>query len=234
MTAKSSSSTTRSAGAPGRSTAMSSPADDARGRSRDGVDRLDDRHAELDQHPQAPGERADGARQRPVRQAGDTVLDRDVDGADAKRPVAEAGCRDRVGDQGDPAAGRAPRRQDRLRREVDAVGDQLHDHVAPGQRRADDAGVAVAERPHRIEEVGHRPGALVERGMRDDGGRIGVAERDGDSPPHEAVDELAGPGQLRRERDGADGAPGNEVGGEQVEIGLPEQRRRDARPRAPG
>ena len=62
-----------------------------------------------------------------------------------------------------PSACGAPRDEDRLGRNVRAVGDQLNDDVLPRQRRADDARVAVRERPHRVVEVRHRAGTVVER-----------------------------------------------------------------------
>ena len=51
----------------------------------------------------------------------------------------------------------------RLGGEVHAVDDQLDDHVVAGERRADDARIAVHERAHRVEEVGDGAHAEVER-----------------------------------------------------------------------
>ena len=93
----------------------------------------------------------------------------------------------------EPSARGAPRGEDRLGREVHAVRDQLHDHVRPGKRGPGDAGVAVPERPHRVEEMRDRARALVEGGVGDHRGGVGVAERDDDAAVDERVDELARP-----------------------------------------
>ncbi len=61
-----------SAGAPGRRTADVPAAEQPRRRARDRINRLDDRHAELDEHPQAPRERAHGAGERAVLKSRDT------------------------------------------------------------------------------------------------------------------------------------------------------------------
>ncbi len=72
-------------------------------------------------------------------------------------PAARTGGRDRVGDQRDPAGRAGPDEPDGLVGEVVAVDDHLHEDVRPGQRRAGDARVARAERPHRVEDVRHAP-----------------------------------------------------------------------------
>ena len=100
------------------------------------------------------------------------------------------------------------------------VEDELHDDVGPGQRGADDAGVAVVERPHRVEEVGDAPHAEVERLVRLLGARVRVARRDGDLAQEQPLDHRARAGELGRERDQPDGARVEEPL-EELEIRVP-------------
>ena len=65
---------------------------------------------------------------------------------------------------------------------------------------ADDAGVAVRQRAHRVEDVGHRADASVEGCVSLGRRGIRVAERDDDAAPVEEIDELERAGKLRRER----------------------------------
>ncbi len=90
-----------------------------------------------------------------------------VELAEARRPVVPRRRGDRVGDErrARPPRG-APHGADRLGREVDAVDDDRDEHVVARERRADDARVAVQERPHRVEEMRHAARAAVERGVR--------------------------------------------------------------------
>ena len=115
-------------------------------------------------------------------------------------PVTEPGGGDRVGDEREPARRDAPQQPHDVAVEVHAVDDRLHDHVRPHERRADDAGVAMRQRPHRVEDVGDRANAAIEGGVRLGRSRVRVAEGDDDSPGLEHVDELERPGQLGRER----------------------------------
>ena len=148
----------------------------------------------LDHGQDASGEHA-------VRAADGTVVHLDVERAEAGvGAVCAARRRDRVGDEGDPLARRAPDHRGGLGCEVDAVEDDADDDVVTGERRADDAGIAVAERPHRVEEVGDAVHAAVERRIRLLGGRVAVAERDGDPAREQAVDHLAGAGKLGGKR----------------------------------
>ena len=62
---------------------------------------------------------------------------------------------------------------------MDAVEDHLDGHVRPGERDAGHAGVAMGERPHRIEEVGDGSDAAVERRGRLVGARVAMTHRDG-------------------------------------------------------
>ena len=103
--------------------------------------------------------------------------------------------------------------------EVMAVEDQLHDHVVAGERGAGDAGVAVPERPHRVEEMRDGGGAAVEGAVRLLGGRVGVAARDDDAARAEQVDQLERAVELRCERHLRD-APGREQALEQRGIGV--------------
>ena len=84
--------------------------------------------------------------------------------------------------------------------DVDPVEDQLHHDVVTGERGSCDAGIAVVERAHCVEEMGHCPCTQVERDVRLLCGRIGVPARDGDPAEHEMLDHAP----TRR------GAPGRE------------------------
>ena len=121
-------------------------------------------------------------------------------------PAPAPARRDGVGDERDPPGGGLPHEAHGVGGEVDAVDDDLDDDVGPGQRRADDARIAVPERPHRVEEVGHRVDAPVEGRVRLLARGVGVAERDDDAALVEQLDQVVGAGQLGRERD--EPAPG--------------------------
>ena len=82
---------------------------------------------------------------------------------------------------------------------MDAVEDDRDDDVVARERRADDARVAVQERAHRVEEMRDAARAAVERRVRLRGGRVGVAERDGDAALEQPVDQ-------RRPRPASSGA----------------------------
>ena len=73
--------------------------------------------------------------------------------------------------------------------DVLAVGDQAADDARIGEHRADDARRAGIELAHRVEEVGDRPRAGVERGPRLLGRRLRVAEADDDPGRGQALDE---------------------------------------------
>jgi hypothetical protein len=103
---------------------------------------------------------------------------------------------------------------------VDAVQDDLDDDVVAGECRADDAGIAMPERAHRIEEVGHCADAGVERRIRVARGRVGVAARDRDLVPEERLDERVGARELRRERHEPD-RPRGEQAFEEIHIRVP-------------
>ena len=134
-------------------------------------------------------------------------------------PVRRAGAGDRVRDQCRAAARGAPRGKRGLGREVDAVEDDRDDDVLARERRADDAGVAVQEGTHRVEEVRDAAGAAVERRVCLRGGRVAVAERDGDVTFQQQVDQELGARQLRRERHQPHGA-GREQPLEQRRVGI--------------
>ena len=136
-------------------------------------------------------------------------------------PPSARRTRRRVADERDAARRPPPRsRQHRLVGEVVAVDDHLHVDVAARQRDADDAGIARAERPHRVEEVRDGRDAEVERRVRLLRGRVRVPGRDDDA----ALEQRAGsarlaPGELRRERELRDAA-GVEQPVEQLEVGI--------------
>ena len=147
------------------------------------------------------------------------VVDLQVDAAERVVPVTEPGGRDRVGDEREPARRDAPQQPHDVGVEVHAVDDRLHDDVRPHERGADDAGIAVRQRPHRVEDVRDGADAAVEGGVGLGRGRVRVAERDDDSARLERVDELERPGQLGRERHHPHRAGGEEPL-EQSQVGV--------------
>ncbi len=159
----SSSTTTRSARRPDLDPARVREAEHRGGDRGGGVERLLERDAELvqvahrlDHRQQAAGEHAVVAAHRHRRGR----RRRARRGVNSPSPSARS--RDRVGDERDATRSRLPDEAHRVGGEVDAVDDDLDDDVGPGERRADEAGVAVLEGPHRVEEMGDGVDAAVE------------------------------------------------------------------------
>src|SRR4051812_9265334 len=113
----------------------------------------------VDHRQDAPCEDAIGAAHR-------SALNLDVEGAEGVRALAAPGGGDRVGDERKASRSGMPGDERRLACEVHAVEDHLDDDVAARERGAGDTRVAVAERPHRVEDVGDHAGAAVERMVR--------------------------------------------------------------------
>jgi hypothetical protein len=170
------------------------------------------------------GERAarDGAS---VRQPGDTIAHRDVQSAEQVVAVAHPGRGDGIGDKRDPPGGHPHDPGGERRVNVHGVEDELTRGLA-FEQGADDARLALMQRPHRIEQVGTdrgpggEPGTcLVVRG-------VGVP----DGCHRAAVDNLGyrleRSGQLRGDRDHAHGASSRvEQGGHRGSIGRAQQGR---------
>ena len=93
---------------------------------------------------------------------------------------------------------------------MDAVEDDLDEHVGIDERRACEAGLAGLEGTHRVEEVRDRPPSALEPAPRLVGRRARVAVGDGDAAAPQQVDELERAGELRRERDVGDAAGGEQ------------------------
>ena len=159
-----------------------------------------ERHVDLDEVAHRLDHRERAAREHAVLAADDVVGDDDLGLAERVRAVAEPRTRDRVGDECEPAGGEAPEEADDLGIEVDAVDDRLDDDVGAHQRGADDSRVAVTERPHRVEDVGDRAHAAVERRVGLGRRRVAVPERDRDAARVEQVDQLERARELGRER----------------------------------
>ena len=125
-------------------------------------------------------------------------------------------------DNRSPRATAASRTTTRV--DVDAVGDQPDPGPPVGQRHAGQAGLAVVQRPHGVEQVRHVGHARVERGLGLGGGGGRVAG----GHPHAPVDEgahdvegarqLGGQGHQRHAGVGRPALAGDEVdhGGAQV------------------
>ena len=103
------------------------------------------------------------------------------------------------------------------------VEDDLDDDIGPCQRGSDDAGVAVVERAHRVEQVRDAPHAEIEGLVRLLGARVRVAGRDRDLASEQAFDHRARAGKLRRQRHQSDGTRVEEAL-EQLEIRVPPRR----------
>ena len=194
-------------------------AEDAGGHERRRLDSALERDAELDEVPQGLDHRQRAAREDAVAPTGDAVVDGQVDAAERVVAVAEPGRRDRVGDEREPARGDVPQQPHDVGVEVDAVDDRLHDDVRADERGADDAGVAMSQRSHRVEDMRDGANAAIEGGMGLGRGRVRVPERDDDSPRLEDVDELERPRELGRERHDPH-RPGVEEPLEQSQVGI--------------
>src|SRR5207253_6303372 len=100
----------------------------------------------------------------------------------------------------------------------------------------DEPRIAVAERTHRVEEMGDAADAVVESVLGFLRSRLRVAARDGDPAQVQEIDQLVRPGQLRRKRDEPDAARADETL-EERRVGIaapgrrvrPEPRRREER-----
>ena len=190
-----------------------------------GRDRVDEGSSECVQVPHRVDHRHDAAGKDAVGAAGDAVADLDLDAAEAELRVAGTGGCDRVGDERDPARRRPPDELRGLGREVMPVEDHLDDHVVADERGARDPGVAVAERPHRVEEVRDGADSPIEGGVGLGGSRVGMAARDDDAA-------LDGAGRRARARPAAPARascghrPCGEQPLEQLPIGIAPRRSR--------
>ena len=86
-----------------------------------------------------------------------------------------------------------------FRREMDAIGNHRRHRNLVGERRRDDAGVAMIERPHRIEQMGEHARARRDTRRCLLEGRIGVADRYHHLARGQPASRLEGSGQFRRE-----------------------------------
>src|SRR6266516_2938226 len=199
-------------------------AEHARGHVRCRPDRLLEGCSERVQVPHRVEHGQGASCELAVRTSCDAVLDLYVETAEAVRAVAEPCSGHRIGDERDATSSRPPDDVRGLGREVDAVEDDLHDHVVASERRASDAGIPMPEGPHRVEEVRHRAHAEVEGRLRLFGRRVRVPARDGDLSEQQAPDERLGSRELGRESDEPDG-PRVEKPLEQLDVGIATRRR---------
>ena len=162
-------------------------------------ERLFEWHADLEEVPHGLRHRQRAACQDAVLAPDDVVGDDDLGLSERVRAVAEPRARDRVGHERDPSSGDLPEEPNDVRVEVDSVHDRLDDDVRPNERGADDPGVPVRERAHRVEDMRHGAGAAVEGCVRLDCRRIAVPERDGDAACMKLVDQLERTRQLGRQ-----------------------------------
>jgi hypothetical protein len=117
---------------------------------------------------------------------GDHIADRLVhtEATAGERAVAESGRIDNrrvpghgVGHQCDAlGAFRLERQCDRRRMHVNEIGDQAHGEAVVGEDRAQQARLAMVQRPHAVEAVGGHPGAGRGRSTRVLLRRGGVAD----------------------------------------------------------
>ena len=106
--------------------------------------------------------RQDGARENAVLACRRPARDLDLDVAELVDAAAVRRARRCVGDEGKAASGGHPREPHGLVREMVTVDDHLHHDVRARKGDADDAGVALAERAHRVEEVRDRRHTEIE------------------------------------------------------------------------
>ena len=200
VTSSRSSRTTTSATPPGWSTPRSAAAQQPRrdGGGRPQRLRFADPEADELAHGAVHGQHA--AREGAVGQARLGPADLDRARAEPVGPVPQAGRLHRVGDEGEPAARRERGQQRGLGREVDAVHDGHDDDVAPDERDAAQAGVAVRPPAVGVVDMRHRAGAGVVG--RVGGGRVGVGvpAGDDDAAGGQAGDEGERAGELGRQR----------------------------------
>ncbi len=78
-------------------------------------------------------------------------------------PSPEPGAGDRVRHEREAPGGDPPEQAHRVGIEMDAVDDHLQHDVRAHEGRADDAGIAMRERAHRVEDVRDGANAAVER-----------------------------------------------------------------------
>ncbi len=187
------------AAAPGGPRGPPPPGPRARG---DPARHVGDRQAERHEIAQRLIHRQRAAGERAVGEAHAAQALRHALAAEPVFAVGHAGGRRAVGHHVQPRD-RAQRRADRARVHVQQIGDDLR-VFGVRERRADDAGIAVMQRRHRVEQVREAARAVLERGDR----VVVRAERMAELHAHAARghlrDDLDVPGDLRRERDHAD------------------------------
>ena len=188
-----------SAGLPGASRPIGRPIT-PRGDCRGCVDRALERDAELDEVSDRLDHRQGAAGENTVLTAGDTVRDVDLDAAEAVPSVAEAGGGDRVRDERQTAR----RRRSQSRRTMSGsrwTPSTIACRTTSGRTSAAPTmpGSRCVERPHRVEDMGHRANAAIEGGVRLGGGRIAVPERDDDAACLQDVDQVECARKLRRQ-----------------------------------
>ena len=155
-------------------------------------------------HGDVQGEGTAGQRIGPG-QAGLAVGHPDVHATDEEVPVAHAGGPDGVGDE-DHAPGHAGHQAGDGRVDVHAVVDHLAGD-AGNQRRPDDAGLAVVQGAHAVEQVGGLRGPGVDTGPRFGIGGVGVPDGGHGARVQDVGDDLQGPGQFGGDGHAAHRAP---------------------------
>ena len=94
---------------------------------------------------------------------------------------------------------------------MDAVQDDLDDHVIPREGGAGDPGISMPERAHRVEEMRHAPHSGVEGGVRLVRGRVRVTARDDDLASQQRLDQRVRAGKLGCQRHQTDGPCGQQA-----------------------
>ena len=160
-----------------------------------------------DAEPHEPVTKAARAsRERAVRVAAPPRRAPRLDRPEPVVAITETGRGDRIADEA-AASGRGVEREpDQLVGDVHAVGDQLDCDAVGRERGAGEPRSAPADRRHRVEQVRDRARTGPEARCGLVRARVAVPERHHDAAPHAELDQLAGAGQLGRERQHADGA----------------------------
>ncbi len=84
---------------------------------------------------------------------------------------------------------------------MDTVGDDSGDCGTRRERRGDDAGIAMVQRAHRIEQMREHPGAGVDAGVRLVERRVGMADGDDHVARGQTANRVESARQFGRESD---------------------------------
>ena len=145
----------------------------------------------------------------PAANAAVPSLDENGETAEGVLAVRHGGALDGVGDENCAVRPLGIQEQaDDERVQVDAVGDDLGDHLRAGEDRADGAGAAVVERRHGVEDVGALRRAPADGGFHVLGRCVRVSQGDKDVGGAGGTGQCFGSGDFGGKGDLANGVVG--------------------------